>query len=103
MQFRVPVPRMVWAVLLMPLLTVSCRFTGALAVTVACPVLLQVASPASSILATPVLELLQLKPSAGVKVRLELSVKIPIAVKPTVPLLFATADAGLTLMLFKLG
>ena len=103
MQFRVPVPRMVWAVLLMPLLTVSCKFTGALAVIVTCPVALQVARPASSILATTVLELLQLKPSAGVRVRLELSVKMPFAVNPKVPPRFATAEAGFTLMLLRLG
>jgi hypothetical protein len=94
---------MVWAVLLMPLLTVSCKFTGALAVTITCPLVLQVAKPASSIPAMAVLELLQLKPSAGVRFRLELSVKIPMAVKPTVPLKLAEAEAGLTLMVFKLG
>ena len=102
-QFRVPVPRIVCAVLSIPLLMVSCKLTGALAVMVTCPALLQVARPASSILATPVLELLQLKPSAGVRTRLELSVKMPFAVKPNVPLLFATAEAGFTLMLFRFG
>ena len=102
-QFRVAVPRIVWAVLSMPLLIVSCKFTGALAVMVTCPLVLQVASPASSMLATPGLELLQLKPSTAVIVRLELLVKIPLAVKPTVPLLIATAEAGLTLTVFKLG
>src|SRR4051812_15131194 len=61
-QFSVPVPRTVWAVLSMPLLTVSCSFTGALAVTVTLPAVLQLARPASSMLATAVLELLQLRP-----------------------------------------
>jgi hypothetical protein len=36
-------------------------------------------------------------------VRLELSVKMPLAVNPKVPFTLATADAGFTLRLFKLG
>ena len=94
---------MVAAVLLMPLLIVSWRFCGALAVTVTLPGPLQEAKPVSLILAIAEFELLQLNPSAGVMRRLELSEKMPVAVKPTEPWVLADAVAGVTLMLFKLG
>src|SRR5215469_1780525 len=82
---------------------VSCKFSGALAVMVTVPGVLQLAIPRSLILATAVFELLQLRPSAAVIVRLVLLVKMPVAVNPTEPCIEAEAVVGVTLSIFKLG
>jgi hypothetical protein len=76
------VPRIVVAVFEMPLLTVNCKFSGALAVTVTVPGPKHVASPVEPMVA-PAVEVLQDRPSACVSSRLLLSLKFPIAVNPT--------------------
>lgn len=102
------VPLTVADVFCIPLLTVNCRFSGALAVTVMVPGAEQVASPVEPMVATaaPVLvgEVFQDSPSTCDSSRLLPLAKFPVAEYSTCPwLLNAVADCGLTEMLRKLA
>ena len=103
-QFKVAVPLTLVEVLLTPLLTVICRFCGAVAVTVTLPAAMQVALPVFPLMvATALFDVFQLRPSAAERSRLELLVKFPVAVNTTSWLRDALAVLGLTEMLEMLG
>jgi hypothetical protein len=74
------VPLTLGDVLVIVLVTVIVRSTGALAVTVTTPALTQLAEPESLIPATKPFEVDHVSPSACVNCRLEWSLKVPVAV-----------------------
>jgi hypothetical protein len=90
-----------------PLFTVSCRFSGAVAVMVTLPGAEQVASPVEPIVAAtvPALvgEVFHERPSTCDSSRLFPFAKLPVAVYPTWPsgLLVVVAEWGLTVILVK--
>src|SRR5438105_13506588 len=93
MQFSDAVPLTLGEVLSMVLLIVIVRSTGAVALTVTTPWPTQVAVPESSMVATAVFDVAQVRPSARVSWRLLLLSNFPVAVYVAVPLLFVTAAA----------
>ena len=89
LQVRLALPVTFGDVLFTPLFTVRFRSAGAVAVIVTCPGAMQVTLPFVLTVATAVLELDQLSPSARFSSRLVLSVNVAVAV-------YCTSLGGLT-------
>src|SRR6266550_5797110 len=104
-QFNIALPLTFGEVFCTPLLTVICRSAGAVAVMITDPGETHVASPVSPMVASTVFDDFHSSPSAKCNSRLEWSVNMPVAVKPTWPcgLLAAVAEEGETAMLINLG
>ena len=83
-QFSVAVPVTVLAVFCTPLFTVTCRFSGALAVIVTVPDARHVALPVEPMLAS-VVDVFHESPSTCESWRLVLLLKLPVAMYPTWP------------------
>jgi hypothetical protein len=99
------VPVTVADVLFTPLPIVNCRFAGAEAVIVTVPGLRQVARPRLEIDTSVTFDDDQERPSATVSRRLWWLVKVPLALKPTLPceLVAAVAVPGVTVTLTIVG
>ena len=80
MHVSVAVPLTLGEVFVTVLVTVMVRSEGAVAVTVTEPLRTQVATPESLMPAIAPFDVAQVNPSAWVKVRLEWSLKVPVAV-----------------------
>jgi hypothetical protein len=104
-QFNCAVPVTLGDVLLIPLFTVKFRSAGAVAVIVTCPICLHAALPVSLIEAVVLLELDQVRPSATVRSRLVLLVKVAVAVYCTSEggVMGEVAVAGETVILVMVG
>ena len=94
MQFKDADPLIFGDVFCTFVLTVIVRSTGAVAVIITIPLRRQVALPVSPMLASEGLEDFQLRPSATVSVRVELSSNLPVAVYCTVSRVLALAAAA---------